>query len=211
MKKRTISGTVFTIAIRLMGMICFVSGLRLMGTGVWNYIDQHRQTDWTFAAAEVVDLSSRVESSGRHHSSHTVYDITYQYEVNGNFYSDTLYNRSEPLLLGDTVSIKYDPDAPENSTDILAPDIGNLIVFLAAGAVFTVIGFFLSGLWALIGWIRRKGQPVEEEILPPEEYVRPEEVPADRLRNPAAALGIRIAVIVLALGALFLSFQFLPG
>lgn len=73
--------------------------------------------------------------------------------------------------LGDKVKVKYDPDAPANSTDILSPSLHNLMIFLVAGTVFAAIGFFMSGVWALIRNIRRRGQPEEEEALPPEEYV----------------------------------------
>lgn len=41
-----------------------------------------------------------------------------------------LYNRSKAMELGDKIKIKYNPSAPENSTDILAPNIKNLVLFL---------------------------------------------------------------------------------
>ena len=85
-----------------------------------------------------------------------------------------LYNRTRETALRDTVTVKYDPDAPERSTDILSPSLKNLIIFLVFGTVLGFIGFFLSGLWALIRKIRHRGEPEEEEILPPEEYVQPE-------------------------------------
>ena len=62
------------------------------------------------------------------------------------------------MELGDKIKIKYNPSAPENSTDILAPNIKNLVLFLAFGTIFITIGFFLSGTWALTCKIRHKGE-----------------------------------------------------
>ena len=68
--------------------------------------------------------------------------------MDGKAYSDMLDNRDKALALGDGIKIKYDPDAPENSTDILKPSLNNLIVFLVFGSIFAAIGFFASGAWA---------------------------------------------------------------
>lgn len=163
----------FTAAFRIMGIILLVLGIRMVGEGIYNYIDEHHQTDWIVTTASVVDVSSKYSSS--RHNRDISYDITYAYAVDGNSYSGVLYNRTREMAMRDTVTVKYDPDAPENSTDILAPSLKNLIVFLVFGTILGLIGFFLSGLWALIHRIRHRGEPEEEEILPPEEYVQPGE------------------------------------
>lgn len=162
-------GIVFTALFRIMGILVLVFGVRMIGEGVYNYIDEHFQKDWPVITAYVTDSSGEYTSS--RHSKQMVYDITYQYQVDGHEYSGMLYNRSQPMGPGETVTIKYDPDVPEHSTDILAPSFKNLVVFLVFGVLLTITGFFLSGLWALTVKIRRRGKPEEEEILPPEEYV----------------------------------------
>ena len=176
MKKNKISGTIFIVLFRLIGIFILIQGIRMVGEGVYNYIDEHNQRDWISTTAYVIDISREYSSSSTKHSSRVQYDITYQYEVDGRLYSDMLYNRSQAMALGDSVKIKYDPEAPEDSTDILKPSLNNLIVFLVFGALMVVLGFFLSGAWALIHKIRKRGEPEEEEVLPPEEYVKPEEV-----------------------------------
>lgn len=191
-----------------MGIIVLILGIRMIGEGIYNYIDEHNQKDWVSTTAYVIDISS--EHSGIRHNQHVNYDITYQYEVDGNQYSDKLYNRGKPMGLGDKIKIKYDPAAPEKSTDILKPSIYNLIIFLAFGVVLTIVGFFLSGTWALIHKIRRRGEPEEEEILPPEEYVKPEEMNRNT-RNPALTIALRIIAVVLVLGGTFLAIKLFPG
>lgn len=157
-------GTIFMMLFRLLGIIALVSGIRLLGGGIYNYIDEHNQKDWVQTTAYVTDVSGEyVSSSGvKHRRGRTVYDITYRYEVEGKEYSDKLYNRSEIREIGDEVKIKYDPDAPKNSTDILEPSVNNLIVFLISGIIFTIVGFFLSGAWAFIQKICHRDEPEKE-------------------------------------------------
>lgn len=195
---------------RIMGIIVLILGIRTVGEGIYNYINEHHQKDWIPNTAYVIDISSEYSSSSTRHGSRIRYEITYQYEVDGKEYSDKLYNRSRAMGLGDTIKIKYDPKAPENSTDILSPSFHNLIVFLVFGAIFATIGFFLSGAWALIHRIRRRGEPEEEEILPPEEYVKPEEM-KKTLPNPALAVVCRIAAVGVVFGGVFVSTKLFPG
>lgn len=201
-------GTIFTILFRIMGIAVLIFGIRLIGAGIYNYIDEHNQKNWILTTASVIDISSEYSSS--RHNRHIDYEITYQYEVNGNKYSDKLYNRSKAMLIGDEIKIKYDPETPEKSTDILKPSIQNLIIFLVFGAVLSMVGFFLSGAWALIHKIRRRGEPEEEEVLPPEEYVEPEERNKDT-RNPVVKIALRVIAVVLVLGGIFLAIKLFPN
>lgn len=204
MKKRT----AFTALFRIMGIIVLILGIRMIGEGIYNYIDEHHQADWISTTAYVIDISS--EYSGTRGNRSVNYDITYQYEVNGEKYSYTLYNRSSPKGIGDTVKIKYDPNSPEKSTDILKPSVYNLAIFLIFGAIFTVIGFFLSGTWALIHKIRRRGEPEEEEYLPPEEYAEPEESNS-KPQRPVIKIALRVVIIAVILCGIFLSVKLFPG
>ena len=202
-------GTLFTLVFRIMGIVVLILGIRLMGAGVWNYIEEHNQKDWTLINAEVIDISSKY-SGIRSHVKSVKYDITYQYEVNGEKYSDTLYNRSRAMGLGDKIKIKYDPESPEHSTDILSPSLHNLIVFLVFGILLTTAGYFLSGVWALIRKIRRRGQPEEEEFLPPEEYVEAENIHQEP-KNKWILILRRIIPIAAFFGILFLSLRLFPA
>lgn len=193
---------------RIMGIIVLILGIRMVGEGIYNYIEEHNQKDWISTTAYVIDISSAYSGTRRHQD--VDYDITYQYEADGRKYSDKLYNRSKAMGLGDKIKIKYDPHAPENSTDILAPSVKNLILFLVFGAIFITIGFFLSGAWALLHKIRRKGEPEEEGILPPEEYVKPNETNRSS-QNPALKAALRLFIILIFLCGTFLSIKLFPG
>lgn len=201
-------GLVFAIILRLFGIFILMQGLRMVGEGVYNYINEHNQQDWITIAAEVIDVTSEYSSSWR--NSHTDYDITYQYEVDGKAYTDKLYNRSAPLALGSTVKVKYNPNVPANSTDILSPSIHNLIIFLVAGTIFATIGFFMSGVWALIHRIRRRGQPEEDEVLPIEEYVEPTTV-EQKTKNPTKQIVSKVIITVVVLCGIFFSTKLFPG
>lgn len=197
------SKTIFKVVIRLVGLIFLIQGIRMIGAGIYNFIDQHNQQDWITTSAYVTDVSSEYSHTAKH-GNHVRYDITYQYEVDGKSYSDMLYNRIRAMALGDRVTIKYDPDAPENSTDIMEPSVQNLIVFLLLGTLMTALGLFMSGAWGLIQKIRRHGQPQEEEILPQEEYVQPEEISRSS-KNFGKTIVLRLLLAVVVVGVTLLS------
>ena len=207
--KKTKKSLIFAIVLRLVGIFILIQGIRMVGEGVYNYIDEHNQQDWISISAEVIDISSEYSSSSRKHSSRVRYDITYEYEVDGKTYSDKLYNRDKAMALGDKVKVKYDPDAPENSTNILSPSLNNLIVFLVFGTIFAAMGFFLSGAWALIHKIRNRGK-TEEEILPPEEYIAPEIIKKEP-KSSTKMIVRNIVITVIALCAVFLSIKLFSG
>ena len=204
------AGKIFIILFRIIGIIVMLQGIRMIGEGVYNYIDEHHQQDWITTTAYVVDISSEYSSSATRHSSDVDYDITYQYEVDGEAYSDILHNRDRALELGTGITIKYDPDSPKNSTDILKPSLYNLVIFLIFGTIMATIGFFLSGTWALICKIQRKCKPKREEVLPSKRYVKPKERKLD-FKNSGKAMLLRLALAAVVLGVIMLSNKLFPG
>lgn len=155
--------TIFIMIFRIVGIFILIQGIRMIGEGVYNYINEYSQQNWLSTTAYVVDISSEYSSSSIRHRSRVRYDITYQYEVDGKSYSDMLYNRSQPMGIGDTIKVKYNPDSPKDSTDILKPSIYNLTIFLVFGTIMGTLGFFLSGALILIKKLRGK----EKSFLKP--------------------------------------------
>lgn len=140
---------------RVLGVLALLAGLYLMGESVAQYVTQCQQADWPTTSASVTDCSSRVIRSGgrRHSHSRTVYDVTYQYQVNGERYTGRGTGQAAPRLVGDSLSVKYDPECPNRSTTVLTPQISDLVIPFGGGVLFCVLGVWASGL---VGRIRKR-------------------------------------------------------
>ena len=132
-----------------MGLVMLIVGIGLIVDGIGNYVDQSRQKDWITTSATVTDVSSEEGSSSSLHNSHiTYYIMTYEYVVDGKTYTGSTGRMSSPRLVGDTITVKYDPEMPEENTAILSPNTRDLVVLLILGTAIAVVGFFLSGGWS---------------------------------------------------------------
>ena len=58
-------GRLFTLIFRLMGLIVLMIGLRMIGEGIYNYINEHDQDDWLTTTAYVVGSTSDYSSQIR--------------------------------------------------------------------------------------------------------------------------------------------------
>ncbi|MFR8001566.1 MAG: DUF3592 domain-containing protein [Hydrogeniiclostridium sp.] len=125
-KKRTIP---------IFGIIFICFGIASFSIGITGYIEQLGQRDWSVTTATVINID---EYRSGHKNRSTRYNILYQYEANGNVYTGEIVKSNTPKTLGETLEIKFDPDAPENSTQYLEPAPG----FVVSG----VIGFIIFGL-----------------------------------------------------------------
>lgn len=203
--------TIIRVIARIVGVIILIVGIRMIAEGTINYVDQHKQNDWVVINAEVTDVSSRLRNTkSQHKQRSSVYDITYEYEVNGEVYSDEIRSQPTPRLVGDDIKIKYNPDAPEESTTSLSPRLSDLLVFVIFGLIFSTLGFFLSGAFALIRKLVRKGKPEEAEELPPDEYVQPDDT-EQKSRPIAITMVRRIILAVIAVALIMISIKFFPG
>lgn len=204
---------ILPLLFRFWGIFILFAGLYLIIGGVKDYITLYQQEDWPMQTAHVSDISSRIKRSGvrKRRTSHTVYDIQYEYEVEGMIYSGELIGSYEIFMVGDPLTIKYDPDDPSFSTTNLSPQLSELLVPLIVGLIFTTIGIFLSGLYSLIRKWRRRSLPEEPELLPPEAYQESEK-PAPK---PPKGLWFSILrwvlPVLMAAGILYSIFQFTSG
>ena len=64
-----------------------------------------RQRNWPVTTATVIDVAENGKE----------YDITYQYEARGNIYTGKLHRVRLRYGFGETLAVRYDPDAPEKS------------------------------------------------------------------------------------------------
>lgn len=161
----------FSLYFRFMGYVMMIVGIYLIVNGIGDYAGQSRQKDWIPIEATVTDVSSEVVSSspGRHGSnSSTYYIMAYEYAVDGETYTGRTGRMSSPRLIGTVITVKYNPEVPEENTAILSPNTHNLLVLLILGTAIAVVGFFLSGMPELFRNLLRKKHTEEPKESVPE-------------------------------------------
>lgn len=192
---------------RLMGLIMLIVGIGLIADGIGNYAEQSRQKDWITTSATVTDVSSEEGSSSSLHNSHiTYYIMTYEYVVDGKTYTGRTGRMSSPRLVGDTITVKYDPEMPEENTAILSPNTHDLVVLLILGTAIAVVGFFLSGVLELLRSLLRRTHTEELKKSVPETDTGFDSTAIAKI--PAKQWAPRLAAWLLAFVALVLFVKF---
>jgi hypothetical protein len=159
----------FSLYFRIMGLVMLIVGIGLIVDGIGNYVDQSRQKDWITTSATVTDVSSEEGSSSSLHNSHiTYYIMTYEYVVDGKTYTGSTGRMSSPRLIGTVITVKYNPEVPEENTAILSPNTHNLLVLLILGTAIAVVGFSLSGVLELLRSLLRRTHTEELKKSVPE-------------------------------------------
>ena len=152
---------------RFMGLVMMIVGIGLIADGIGNYVAQSRQKGWITTAATVTDASSQVVRYPTKGRSRTYYTIVYEYEANGEIYTGSIGHLLSPRLVGDTITVKYDPEMPEENTTILSPNTRDLVTLLILGTAIAVVGFFLSGGLELFrNLLRKKHTEEPKESVP---------------------------------------------
>lgn len=114
-------------------ILLFAAGLFCIGITLWILISEIseyvQQKDWTAATAIVVDVSP--------HSGD--YDVYYQYEAAGDIYTGK-FSKVSKRALGETIEIRYNPDAPEKSNWVLEMGAGTVLKDVLVIAIFLAFG-----------------------------------------------------------------------
>ena len=149
----------FFARFRFIGYVLMIVGIYLIVNGIKDYTEQSRQNDWLTTQATVTDVSSHVvRSHGSGDRSSTYYTLVYEYTVNGENYTGKSGQLSSPRLVGDVITVKYDPEAPEESTTTLSPHTRDLVVLLVLGTAIAAVGVYLSGVIGLVRELLQKGR-----------------------------------------------------
>lgn len=149
----------FFARFRFIGYVLMIAGIYLIVNGIKDYTEQSRQNDWLTTQATVTDVSSHVvRSHGSGNRSSTYYTLVYEYTVNGENYTGKSGQLSSPRLVGDVITVKYDPEAPEESTTTLSPHTRDLVVLLVLGTAIAAVGVYLSGVIGLVRELLQKGR-----------------------------------------------------
>ena len=198
--------SVFRSVIQGWGVAALLIGLFMFYMGANTYIQSYKQTDWVFGSAYITDISPL--NGGRVGRGGISYSMTYEYEVDGTRYTGEYGPLANSIEVGRSIRIKYDPNAPENSTGILAPG-GNDLALVIIGTILAVPGFFMTGI---LGLLRRLLRGLHRSEIP--DYAPPEE---ERTAPPKAhipsardiVMGIRNILQTLAPILIFLLFGFI--
>ncbi len=120
------------------GSLFICASIYFLVHGIQNYVRQFEQTDWEITTATVINVEANRTVRRNHRVSS--YDIYYQYEAEENIYTGVIYRVNARRKVGETFDVKYDPDAPQDSTHYLEPTSG-----------FVVSGFFGFVIFGAIG------------------------------------------------------------
>lgn len=192
---------------RFMGLVMLIVGIGLIVDGIGDYADQSHQKDWISIEATVTDVSSKEDSSSSLHNSHiTYYIMAYEYAVDGKTYTGRTGRMSSPRLVGDTITVKYNPEVPEENTAILSPNTHNLLVLLILGTAIAAVGVFLSGVLELLRSLLRRTHTEELKKSVPETDTGFD--PSAIAKIPAKQWVPRLAAWLLAFVALVLFVKF---
>lgn len=136
--------------VKTMGVVFFLAALYFAFQGAAIFVRQMGQRSWVPAEAEVIWVDSRWESRGVRRSRSTlVYDVDYRYTVGGVSYTGGVTGTVMAWQVGDSLEIKYDPAAPERSTDILTPQANALVVNLGFACFLGAVGLAAAGVLPL--------------------------------------------------------------
>lgn len=192
---------------RFMGYVMMIVGIYLIVNGIKDYAEQSRQNDWLTTQATVTDVSSHVvRFHGSGNRSRTYYTLVYEYTVNGETYTGKSGQLSSPRLVGDVITVKYDPEAPEESTTTLSPHTRDLVVLLILGTAIAAVGVYLSGVIGLVREFLQKGRTEELKKSVPETDIGFD--PTAIAKIPAKQWVPRLAAWLLAFVALVLFVKF---
>lgn len=192
---------------RFMGYVMMIVGIVLIVNGIGDYAGQSRQKDWIPIEATVTDVSSHVvRFHGSGNRSRTYYTLVYEYTVNGETYTGKSGQLSSPRLVGDVITVKYDPEAPEESTTTLSPHTCDLVVLLILGTAIAVVGVYLSGVIGLVRELLQKGRTEKPKESVPETDIGFD--PTAIAKIPAKQWVPRLAAWLLAFVAVILFVKF---
>lgn len=139
------------LVVIIIGITMMITGIRLLIMGVDNFIQPIRHAGWVTTSANVTDISETVIKNNffRNKRTRIHYTWTYEYVVDGTHYTGEFGPLANSVAVGKSIQIKFDPDAPENSTGFIEPSFSD-IVLAVIGLVVAVVGFFISGVFGLI-------------------------------------------------------------
>lgn len=146
LKRRVRTGLpIFLVTV---GIILAISSVIAFWNGSIDYQIQLEQKNWqsTNATVSFVEEDFEFTQAGKTSYRTTNYNIHYVYVVDGKEYTGVIENCNQSTDIGTSLNIKYNPNSPEKSTDILEPNrrfIVNGSALGGIGAIMFVLTFVL--------------------------------------------------------------------
>ena len=144
------------------GIILIIFGIILLGFKTGNY---------TETVGKVTDVQSRVDTTGE--ETQTVYDVSFDYTVDGKQYSSRFDGLGKAYNIGDDIKVFYDPEDPQKTTNAKTGIIGPIAIGLGAIAI---VGGVLTAVKAF-----RKDKELDEQVKAAGGALRVEPLPKSEL------------------------------
>ncbi|WP_177576863.1 DUF3592 domain-containing protein [Hydrogeniiclostridium mannosilyticum] len=130
----------------LAGFVILFVAVPSLFNNLIDYREQLKQVDWIVTDATVRNVEIRTTTGKRSHSRSSYHIVYYEYEVDNQIYTEVFIDSGKSKKIGESFEVKYNPEAPEESTYILEPTlsfIGNSAIFVAVGSALVVFNIIL--------------------------------------------------------------------
>ena len=145
------------------GLISIIFGIILLCFKTDNYME---------TVGKVTNVRQYIDNTGE--ETQTLYDVSFNYTVDGKQYSGSFDGLGSAGNVGDEIKVFYDPDDPEHITNTKAGGIiAPIAIVLGAAAI---VGGVLTAVKAF-----RKDKQLDEQIKAAGGSLRVEPLPKDRL------------------------------
>lgn len=144
------------------GLILIIFGVILLGFKTDNYVE---------TVGKVTKVEQYLDHTGE--DTQTVYDVDFDYTVDGKQYSSSFTGLGKAYNVGDDIKVFYNPEDPQETTNAKTGIIGPIAIALGAIAL---IGGILSAVKAF-----RKSKELDEQIKAAGGSLTVEPLPKDQL------------------------------
>lgn len=144
------------------GLILIIFGIILIGFKTDDYVE---------TVGKVTSVEQYIDHTGE--DTQTVYDVNFDYTVDGKQYSGSFDGIGKSYKVGDEIKVFYDPEEPQKITNTKTGIFGPIAIGLGALAV---VGGVLSAVKAF-----RKSRELDEQIKAAGGSLSIEPLPKDRL------------------------------
>ena len=208
-----------------MGAVFIAASLWMAFASIRTFISQRERESWPEARATVTESAPKKGKNDR-----TIYDVGYTFDVGAESFRGVLEGRGLPRETGDTFKIKYDPEDPSASTDVLTADRSALTINLTFCILMINLALWANGvpnlfsaIYKLFGLLDKKEESEEKKerkhVSRLRRYMTEGSYPArlcaaailDSLRLDSHGLPLLIGIFFAIFGIAFWPFYIIGG